>query len=174
MQKYFFPTPKNQEEAKAMYRALAHIHHPDKGGRTETMQAINAEYADLLADLTHTAERRRQAAAHDEGRKTNADFVDLDQVENILRAKIEELLNLDADIEIELIGLWIWVTGNTRAIKDQLKTLGLHWRHQKQAWTFEAVPSRNRNPWELDRIRDYYGSQRIQKPQRDEPESLPA
>jgi DnaJ-domain-containing protein 1 len=33
---------------KAAYRALAQLHHPDAGGKTETMQKINAAY-ELLA-----------------------------------------------------------------------------------------------------------------------------
>lgn len=164
MNRYFIPTPQTQEEAKAQYRKLAQTHHPDKGGNTATMQVINAEYAEILASLTHTAERRRQAAAHAEGKQTNADYIDLDEVAEILRAKIEEILNLNmVDVEIEIIGLWIWLTGNTKPYKDQLGKDGLklHWRHQKQAWTFEGVPSRNRTPWELDDIRSKYGSQRI-------------
>ena len=36
-------------ELKKQYRALAIQHHPDKGGSTETMQQINAEFAQLYA-----------------------------------------------------------------------------------------------------------------------------
>lgn len=172
---YFTPIPATPEEAKARYRQLAHIHHPDKGGSTQAMQAVNAEYAALLAELTKHAERARQSKAHCEGKKTNADFIDLDGVAENLKVKIEELLNLDADIEIELIGLWIWVTGNTRAVKDQLKAMGLHWRPQKLAWSFEGVPSMNRSPKPLDDIRAMYGSTKFEKRQNQRTEdALPA
>jgi len=32
---------------KAAYRALATLHHPDRGGDTATMMALNAAYAQL-------------------------------------------------------------------------------------------------------------------------------
>lgn len=34
----------NENEAKTLYRKLAHKHHPDKGGDTETMQQLNIAY----------------------------------------------------------------------------------------------------------------------------------
>ncbi len=37
------------ELVKAAYRCLATLHHPDKGGDTATMQAINAAYRQLAA-----------------------------------------------------------------------------------------------------------------------------
>jgi hypothetical protein len=36
------------EVIKASYRALCLLHHPDKGGKIETMQKINAAYEKLL------------------------------------------------------------------------------------------------------------------------------
>ena len=37
------------EVVKAAYKALATLHHPDKGGETEVMQRINDAYGRLLA-----------------------------------------------------------------------------------------------------------------------------
>ena len=38
-----------REVVEAAYKALARLHHPDKGGDTKTMQAINAAY-DRITD----------------------------------------------------------------------------------------------------------------------------
>lgn len=43
------------EEIKSAFRKLAHIHHPDKGGREEDFKAINEAYQ-VLSDPA----RRRQ------------------------------------------------------------------------------------------------------------------
>lgn len=40
----YFTICKTLDELKKEYRRLAMIHHPDVGGDTATMQAINAEY----------------------------------------------------------------------------------------------------------------------------------
>lgn len=44
------------------------------------------------------------------------------------------------DIEAELIGTWLWVTGNTRDHKDVLKALGFRWSGKKQAWYMSPAP----------------------------------
>jgi hypothetical protein len=50
---YLLPTAP-PELVKAAYRCLALMHHPDRGGQTETMQQINNAYA-RLADRVGTA-----------------------------------------------------------------------------------------------------------------------
>ena len=45
----YFQNIHSLAELKKQYRALAIQHHPDKGGPTETMQQINAEFAQLYA-----------------------------------------------------------------------------------------------------------------------------
>jgi len=45
---------------------------------------------------------------------------------------INELMKLD-DIVIEIIGCFIWVTGNTKPNKDKLKSLGFQWHSKKYA-----------------------------------------
>ncbi len=46
----YFEKAKNLDELKKKYRELAFANHPDRGGDTATMQAINAEY-----DLMHAS-----------------------------------------------------------------------------------------------------------------------
>ena len=40
----YFTTCTTLDELKKEFRRLAMLHHPDHGGDTETMKAINAEY----------------------------------------------------------------------------------------------------------------------------------
>jgi hypothetical protein len=155
---YFTPTPTSAEEAKSLYRKLAREHHPDMGGTVEAMQAINAEYAQLLTELEHGSQRTRQAKAHDEGKKTAADYHDLDKVIETLRVKIEFALNLEG-VNVELCGLWVWLTGETKVNKEAIKAEGFRWAREKEAWFFAGVPSFNREKRTLDEIRNMHGSQ---------------
>lgn len=157
----YFNNCQNLEEAKTRYRELAMQHHPDKGGSLTTMQAINAEYARFQAEHAKSEANERQRKAHAEGRKSAADFHNIDEVTEVLRQKIEAALNLNLDVE--LCGLWIWVTGDTKPHKEDLKANAFKWAPEKKAWYYAGVPSFNRQKWSLDEIRETYGSQKFEQ-----------
>ena len=173
---FFNPTPTTHEEARKAYHKLAMQHHPDHGGDLEAMKAINAEYARLLTDIEKGNQRTRQAEAHANGRKTCADFHDLDDVGDVLYQMILDLLNLDMqNVTVELVGLWIWVTGDTKPHKDKLgkNGLGLRWANKKKAWSFAGVPSFHTGK-SLNDIRNTYGSTVFTKRQPQDSELIPA
>jgi len=168
----YFDNCVTPEEAKRLYHELARKHHPDVGGDLETMKAINAEYAALQARGANANARQRQSTAHAEGKKSAADFHNIDEVTEVLRVKIETALNLGLDVE--LCGLWVWVTGDTKAHKEELKAAAFKWSPKKLAWFYAGVPSFNRSEWSLDEIRDTYGSQKFQKAERQNAGALTA
>lgn len=156
---HYFSNCKTLEEAKTLYHKLALENHPDMGGNLETMQEINSEYATFCATFANTNARKRQTEAHAAGKKSAADYHDLDEVAEVLRQKIEAVLNLGLDVE--LCGLWLWVTGDTKPHREALGKdgLGFKWASEKKAWYFAGVPSFNRQKITLDEIRNAYGSQ---------------
>ena len=158
----YFETPEGYtlEEAKTLYKSLARANHPDVGGDLRTMQEINAQYAEFCANFAKADGYRRQQDAHAEDRKSAADFHDLEEVAEVLRIKIEFALNLDG-VEVELMGFWVWLTGNTKAHKEAIKAQGFKWAKNKEAWFFAGVPSFNRKEKTLDEIRSLHGSQRF-------------
>jgi len=172
----YFATCKNAEEAKKLYKDLARQHHPDLGGDLRTMQEINAEYAQFQASGANAEARERQRTAHADNRKSAADYHDIDEVTEILRAKIEAVLNLGLDVE--LIGLWLWVSGDTKPHKETLgkNGLGFKWAPKKdgQPWYYAGVPSFNRKPQDLDSIRNKYGSTTFHAERQPERERLHA
>lgn len=94
---FYFDRCQNIDELKLMYRNLCKLHHPDRGGDTATMQAINNEYANIVEHLDtffycHNEEEQKK---------------DLNLFASIIN-KIENL-----PVEIEIIGAWLWVSGNT-------------------------------------------------------------
>lgn len=168
-------------EGKARYRELVMEHHPDRGGDTRTMQDVNAAWAEFQANHAKADGYRRQQDAHAEGRKSAADFHNLDEVAEQLRVKIEWALNLEG-VEVELMGFWIWLTGNTKAHKEAIKAntegeeIKWRWAREKEAWYFAGVPSFNRERRSLDEIRSMHGSQKFSRSQgkREEVEALHA
>ena len=158
------------EEGRARYRDLVKEHHPDAGGDTRTMQDINAAWASFQASGAKADGYKRQKEAHAEGRKSAADFHNLDEVAEVLRVKIEFALNLEG-VDVELMGFWVWLTGNTQAHKETIKAntegqeIKWRWAHEKKAWYYAGVPSFNRERRSLDEIRSMHGSQKFSRSQ---------
>jgi len=161
------------EDARTLYRKLARENHPDFGGDTRTMQDINAEYAYFAAHAAMHEARQRQQAAHAEGRKSAADYHDIDELGEMLRQVVETLLNISPELIVEVCGFWIWVTGETKKYHVEIKAIpGMRYAHEKHAWYFAGVPSFNRTRRSMDEIRNMHGSQVFSR-QRDEDESQP-
>ena len=151
MTKHFTPTPETLEELKAQYKQLAKKHHPDRGGDTAIMQAINAEYDELFPRLkdVHKTKDGEKYTARQESTETADQFKDL----------ITQLMRMD-NIVIEVIGCFVWVTGDTKPHKEQLKALGFKWHSKKAAWYLapEGYRQRSRREYGLDEIRSMYGT----------------
>ena len=62
--KRYFDHLRTLSEVKAEYKRLVKINHPDVGGDTATMQAINAQYAEAVKRIARNGEGRdRENAA---------------------------------------------------------------------------------------------------------------
>jgi hypothetical protein len=154
------------EEAKTLYKTLARQYHPDFGGNLADMQALNETWAQYQSESANVDAKARQRQAHSEGKKSAADFHDIDEVARNLKIKIEAALNMGLDVE--LCGLWVWVTGDTKPHKEELKQAGFKWAQHKTAWFYAGVPSFNRQERTLDEIRSMHGSQKFTRAPREQ------
>jgi curved DNA-binding protein CbpA len=136
------------EEIKKEYRRLAYLHHPDRSGDTATMQEINAAYAFAMKNATRSERPGR----------SEAEYATMDTINERIRAAVEAAVKLP-DLEIEICGLWVWVSGNTRPVKDALKEAGYQWAPKKARWYFAGIPSRSRGDRTMEEIRALYGSE---------------
>lgn len=140
--KYFTNKIEKLQDLKNEYKQLAKKHHPDLGGNVEIMKIINNEYEYLKENL-HTGHTSIPA-----------------DIENFTEV-INELIKYN--IDIELIGNWIWVGGDTKPVKDKLKELGFYWASKKKLWYLKPAGaiSKSRGNKSIDEIRAVYGSQTI-------------
>lgn len=111
------------EELKAIYKKLAMKNHPDRGGDTETMKVINNLYDEFFEILKNTHKTK------DGKTYTKTTNETPDEFKNI----INELFKMQG-ITIEVIGCFIWVSGNTKPNKEALKALGFKWHSKKACW----------------------------------------
>ncbi|ENU0030497.1 MULTISPECIES: molecular chaperone DnaJ [Acinetobacter calcoaceticus/baumannii complex] len=126
MKKWFSSDVNNLDDLKKEYRKLCFKHHPDMGGSTENMQAINSEYEQLLKVLIN-----KKADSNYSEKSTFKNRDEEIEAEIRLREVLEKIEILDG-LEIERIGLWLYVSGNTKAHKEALKEAGLKWAHARK------------------------------------------
>lgn len=158
----YFENCNTPDVIKMCYRELAMQYHPDRLGlgaseeqrdaATKCMQEINRQYSIAMALAL-----RQQSP---EMTKEQADSAE--SVAEVVRQAIEAIIHLP-NLQIEIRGSWVWVFGETKAVKDQLKKAGFKWlpRKEGQPWAFMAVPSRSRGDWSHEEIVERYGSQLV-------------
>lgn len=153
----YFNSCKTVEDVKHLYKQLAKEHHPDKGGRTVTMQEINSEYSFVIAKLLK-----------------GMNVTDSEMDSSILQSEsyrnaINAVIGFDKII-IELIGCWIWIEGETFPIRNYLKENGFYYSKPKKAWYFRAEEHRAKysSKMELSVLKDIYGCTRISKNKKDQ------
>ena len=127
-------------EAKRIYKQLAKKLHPDVGGDEESFKLLNAIYTDLIEHKIYFS---------------NDIKIDIE-----LEKVISLILHFE-NIIIELVGSWIWVSGDTKGIKEKLKELGFKWASKKMMWYYGEMKSKNPTPKSMDEIKAKYGSETL-------------
>jgi hypothetical protein len=149
MQTNYFTGCNSPEELKKRYKELVLQFHPDRpGGCENTMKLINAEFSHISKygnyTYNNTAEEQTQ------------DFT-------IFADILNNIINLPA-INIEIIGKWLWVSGETKPLKDILKNNGLIFASNKKMWFYRSEENKVNTfgkTMDIDNIRKKYGTTSI-------------
>ena len=153
----YFKDCNTKEECKKLYKKLAFMYHPDRGGDTETMKAINAEFDYVMENNIFKSSKK------DTKKDTKKDY---DFSSSQFKDIISALVRLDG-LEIEITGCFIWVTGNTYPQKDIIKSLGFRYSRNKKAWyiapeEYFAQKRSYKKSYSMNDIRNKYGSTRFE------------
>jgi len=133
------------QEIKTKYKELVKLYHPDLNANNgEVMKEINSEYDFIVANLASL-----------KSENVNTD------IEDRFKDLILELLKLEVDIEI--CGSWIWISGNTKEHKEKLKELKCFWAPIKKRWYFrpDSKKTYSKGKFTMQEIRAKYGSSTI-------------
>lgn len=157
----YFKNVETLEELRRQYKELLKKYHPDNPqGSTEATQSINAEYDKLFKVLKNKHESKTA-----DSDKEKADFNNMKydfSEDQALREVLQKIIRFE-NINIEIVGCWIWVDGNTYEYKNSLKDLGFKWAREKKKWYFhtDAFRKRSHKKLSMDDIRNYYGSTEV-------------
>ena len=127
-------------EAKKIYKQLAKKLHPDVGGSDELFKMLNSIYTNILENGIYFS---------------NEFEFDL-EIEKI----ISQILHYE-NILIEVVGSWVWVSGDTREIKEKLKELNFKWASKKKLWFYGEMKGRNPNEKSMEDIKSKYGFETV-------------
>lgn len=138
------------EQVFKAYKAAAFKYHPDRNpAGLEMMKLIN-DARDSLLEMNFPIEVEEGHKVTDYGQEIS------DALNKIITF---------VDIEIEICGSWVWVTGETKSYKEQFKEAGFKFSGKKVAWYFRPASDKRRyfgsNKRSMDDIRASYGSSRV-------------
>lgn len=69
-----------------------------------------------------------------------------------------------ANINIEVCGSWVWVSGDTKPYRVAFKDAGFHWSGKKKMWYYRPQYAKRRfkgKQMSMDQIRNKYGSTKV-------------
>lgn len=154
-------TPKR---TKVQYRRACRKYHPDRNpAGAEMMKSVNLAY-EILKNYTGWVggEKPDNDTTTDDTTATSDDYG------QAMMDALNAVINLEG-ITIEIMGDWIWITGDTKPHKDKLgrNGAGFFWAKKKQAWYFRPpeYKSRSKGNFSLDEIRDKHGSKTVKRTQ---------
>lgn len=141
---------KEVDDLKKQYHKLAKKYHPDMGGTTIQFQQLQKDYESLLKKLLNGSKLNNE--------QVNNEIV----IDKAIRDIIDTLIHYN-DLIIEVIGKWLWISGNTYAIKDILKSSGLTFIKKANVpyWVYKGSESSGRGKMSLDDIKMKYGSTKV-------------
>lgn len=137
--KYF----KKDEDLKKQFRELCKKLHPDHGGNEADFKAMMKEYEDIKIH----------------GFRVQAQAEDI-ILSEITKEALRKVVTLE-DVEIELVGSWIWLSGNTYQFKDIIKEAGFKWAAKRKRWYFAEEKAKGKFKGDFEELKQHHGFKTI-------------
>lgn len=172
MQTQYFSECETAGNVKATYRNLAFQLHPDLHPDTEfdkwnrAMQNLNAEYHETLESLDGQASRGFDGKDHTYHYNRETEQSVIDTVASAIVAKLPD------HAIVEIIGIYVWVSGLTRTDKDAhtaLKDANFRFHSKRKKWYWKPASYRSRYSGKsFSHLRSMYGSEVVNKEDREQ------
>lgn len=155
----YFTNCKSIEDVKSEYRKLAKELHPDCGGNAEDFKTMMNDYKrafERWKDIHATADGgtygKAKTDSEAEKEETPEQFAEL----------INQLIRMQG-VNIDLVGSWIWLSGNTYEYKETIKELHFFYSRSKQSWYYngETEYHKRRGHYSMNQIKAKYGCRRF-------------
>ena len=150
----YFIKCKSLDEAKQLYKKLCVKLHPDVSGYDST-----ADFQKMQADFENFRPGKE---------KFDGEFNQWDATEYAFL--IDQLIKIGG-ISIEICGSWIWLSGDTKPVKEKIKsvdtgdTMRRGWSKNKGMWYFSPKGYRKRSgkQMEYEEIKTMFGSKTVKQ-----------
>ena len=166
----YFTNQTTPQDIKNQFRKLAFLHHPDRGGSTAIMQVINDQY--------HAALKHCSGNVYNSNNGKEWKYYYNATRETVIMEMIEKAIILDGTT-LELIGSWLWITGDTKQHKTTLKELGFKFSGKKLSWYWHNPKDnwrkKSKKEFQLNDIRTMFGAQTLHRKQdeKDDRQQIP-
>ena len=137
--KYF----NSSEDLKKQYYSWCKKLHPDHGGDPEEFKKMVEEY--------------QEAQLH--GFKQEAQAQETELTAELERA-LKKIVTLEG-LEIDLVGSWLWVSGETFSFKDILKEAGFKWASKRKKWYFSEEKAKGKFKGDFEELKAHHGFKEI-------------
>lgn len=152
----YFSLVTTLEELKKEYRKLCFELHPDRNldkDTTKEFQQMQNEYELKFNEVKNVFKNAKGETYTKENNEVPEEFEEI----------INSIIYMDG-VEIDIIGSWLWLSGNTKAYKDQIKELNFKWASNKCAWYYHtgSYRKRSKKKFNLDELKEMFGNQKVQ------------
>ena len=149
----YFNDCKTIEDVKKAFKEHAKRLHPDSGGDAEEFKRMMQEYEAAFNRCKNVHASASGETYEKETKETPEQFAEI----------INKVIFFDG-VKVEIIGSWVWLSGNTMLYKDEIKAAGFWWSKSKRAWYYSGDGHRmRRGHYSLNALRDKWGSVEVEK-----------
>lgn len=140
-------------ELKVQFRDLSMKYHPDVGGDEATFKEMLNEYEGLLEEALKQTYHESKVS-------------DELEVDEQMRQMIDKIIHLEG-IVIEIIGNWMWVSGETYPYRKFFKEIGLKFAGKKKVWYWKPYKYRKQSKkhYSMDKLREEFSVTQVETKQ---------
>lgn len=155
--KNYFEGIKTLEDLKKEYKKLVLKLHPDRNKEKDTTKdfvEMQKQYKEKFEKVKNTFINSKGEYYEKENTEAPEEFVEI----------IDSIINFEG-VNVEIIGTWIWLTGETKNYKNEIKEAGFHWSNNKFAWYYHtgAYRKRGKKTFTMDELRARFDTTIIRK-----------